>query len=281
MENKKQFSLITTLFNEEQSILNFLESYRNQSKYADEFIIVDGGSSDKTVSIIEAFSDSYPQLNITILIDKDNSKIGAIARGRNRAIHHTVYEYIAVTDAGVILGKEWFKEIIKPFEDEEVDVVSGWYEANIQNKFQQFYSDVYLPKLESLDLEKFLPSSRSIAFKKSCWLNVGKYPIKTLTAEDTLFDLNLKESGCKFHFSSKAIVYWNCPSSYMELLEKANYYAIGDGQHKLHLKAFLLRNILLLFPLNLLFSKQKRKHFRVIYGTMFAYQKGYVKGFFA
>ena len=43
--------------------------------------------------------------------------------------------------------------------------------------------------------ETFLPSGRSIAFKKSAWKEVGGYPENLYTGEDTLFDLKLKEKG--------------------------------------------------------------------------------------
>jgi len=272
-------SLITTLYNEADNILIFLESYQNQTKYADEFIIVDGGSSDETIKIIKEYANTNDKLNIKIIVDSSCSKkhtTGPIAKGRNVAIENSKYDYIAVTDAGCILDKHWFEEIVKPFEDENVDVVSGWYEANITNEFQKIYSDIYMRKLQKLNLDTFLPSSRSLAFKKSCWKRVGGYPTDSMTAEDTVFDLRLKKNNCTFIFSSKAVVYWNCPKNYKEAFQKADYYAFGDGTHKLFFKKFLYRNILLLFPFNIILSKIRRKQFRLTYGIMLRYQIGYL-----
>jgi len=274
-------SLITTLYNESNNALRFLESYKNQTKYADEFIIVDGGSTDGTVEIIQNFIDKNQNLNIKLIVDKTCSKkytAGPIAKGRNVAIKNAKYDYIAVTDAGCVLDKNWFEEIVKPFEDNHVDVVSGWYEANITNEFQKIYAEIYMPKLENLQIAKFLPSSRSIAFKKECWEKVGRYPEQTLTAEDTLFDLNLKKAKCKFYFTQKAIVYWNCPRNYEEACQKAKYYALGDGQNKLYFHKFLIRNVFLIFPINILLSKQRRKNFKLSYGVLLLYQIGYVEG---
>lgn len=281
MGNVKNYSLITTLYNEADNISFFLESYKNQTKHADEFIIVDGGSTDGTVEKIKRFVEKNQNLNIRLIIDETCSKkyiAGPIAKGRNVAIEHAKYDYIVVTDAGCILDKYWFEEIIKPFEDESVDVVSGWYEANITNEFQKVYADIFMPKLTELDKNDFLPSSRSIAFKKNCWKKAGGYPTDSLTAEDTKFDLELKKAGCNFVFNEKSVVYWNCPKTYREAIDKAFYYAFGDGQKKLFFKKFLMRNILLLIPLNILLDKRKRKHFKLAYNTMRYYQFGYLKG---
>jgi len=284
MENVKKISLITTLFNEADNINRFLKSYKNQTKHADEFIIVDGGSTDGTIKIIEKFSDENLNLKINLIVDKTCSKkfvAGPIAKGRNVAIEYSKYDYIAATDAGCLLDNKWFEEIVRPFKDNNIDVVSGWYEAFIENNFQMIYADIYLPKLNNINLETFLPSSRSIAFKKSCWDRVSGYPENSLTAEDTKFDLDMKKIECEFIFAPKAVVYWDCPRSYEEAIDKASYYAHGDGKFRLHLKKFILRNIFLFFPLNILFSKNRRKNFKLSYGVMLSYQLGYIKGLFS
>lgn len=276
-----EYTLITTLYNEAENILNFLESYKNQTKYANEFIIVDGGSNDNTASLIENFSSKNIELNIRLIIDKTCSKkyiTGPIAKGRNVAIENAKYDYIAVTDAGCILDENWFEEIVKPFEDENVDVVAGWYEANITNNFQQKFSDILMPKLETINRDAFLPSSRSLAFKKSCWKKVGGYPTLTYTAEDTKFDLDLKDSGCKFYFTDKAFVYWDVPFDMKEARDKLFNYGYGDGQLKLMLGNKLFKTLFIFFPIHILLSKQKRQHPLLAY-ILFLYNRlGFLKG---
>lgn len=100
--------------------------------------------------------------------------------------------------------------------DESVDVVSGWYEADAKNDFERCIAEMTFPRLSEAqkNQDDFLPSSRSVAFKKAAWQNAGGYPEGlTLTAEDTLFDINLKKAGCKFVFAPKAVVYWKVRSN--------------------------------------------------------------------
>jgi glycosyltransferase involved in cell wall biosynthesis len=277
-----KFSLITTLYNEGDNILNFLDSYKNQTKYADEFIIVDGGSIDGTIDIINNYANKYKDLNLRLIVDKTCSKkhiAGPVAKGRNVAIENSNFDYIAVTDAGCILDKNWFEEIVKPFEDNSVDVVAGWYEANITNNFQKEYANIAMPKLETVDRKNFLPSSRSIAFKKSCWKKVRMYPTMTYTAEDTLFDVKLKTEGFKFYFAEKAFVYWDCPFDLEDAKKKHFSYGYGDGQLRLFKKEFIIGLIKLILPIQIFKNMPYLDKMFMKYILLYSNHKGYLKGY--
>lgn len=280
----KKFSLISTIYNEGNNIISFLESYKKQTKKADEYIIVDGGSTDNTVALITKFIEDNPELNIKLIVDKSCSKKftkGPIAKGRNIAIENSNYEYIIGTDAGCILPPNWLEEIIKPLEDDSVDVVSGWCEGIKDNEFQKFFATYCMPTIENVNRKEYLPSSRNIAFKKSCWEKVGKYPEKTYTAEDTMYDFKLKEAGFKFVFNENAVVYWDLPQNINEAYKKLHDYGYGDGQYMIAKERYFLRFLCLILPIKfykLLFSNPKNFVFKYI--CIFANVKGYVSGLF-
>ena len=48
-----KISFISTVYNEEKTIIKFINSLLTQSKLPNEIIIVDGGSTDKTTMIIK------------------------------------------------------------------------------------------------------------------------------------------------------------------------------------------------------------------------------------
>lgn len=281
----KSVSLITTVYNEAENIERFLESYREQSIYADEFVIVDGGSNDGTAAIINKFSNMFPACKIHLVIDTTCSKKytdGPIAKGRNVGISLAKSEIIAVTDAGCVLDKNWLKEIVTPFADETVDVVSGWYEPLIENVFQAKYAEIMLSKLPIID-DEFLPSSRSIAFYKTCWEVIGGYPTETFTAEDTMFDLRLKERGFQFYFNANAYVYWECPKNLKEAVKKEYLYSFGDGQWRIFGKWYSARVKELLFPVKFVVNRklQLKKNiilrFILIATKVIAYNQGLKK----
>jgi glycosyltransferase involved in cell wall biosynthesis len=274
-----KFSLVTTVYNEEESILNFINSLNNQTELADEFVIVDGGSSDNTIEILQ--KSLSEKLNFKIIIDPSCSKKhskGPIAKGRNVAISNTIHQNILVTDAGCVLDCNWIKNMKQSFIEDKADIVSGWYKANAKNDFQKSIASIFCPPIENIDIKKFLPSSRSLGFKKFLWEAVNGYPENSYTAEDTLFDLNIFALTDKIVFNEKAYVYWDVPKDNHELRTKLYQYGYGEGQQKIFLvKNFLRLALLIFFPLLLLLIVTGKKK-PIVFKFYFYQTKGFIKG---
>jgi len=219
-----KISLITTVLNEEKNIVEFIKSVKNQSILPDEVIITDGGSKDETVLTINKLIKEYKKLNIKLIIKKGNRSIG-----RNLAIKNAKYQLIAVTDVGCIPDKNWIKNIIEPFSDPGIDVVSGFYKPTYKNIFQRCLSTYTSTMPDKVDKESFLPSSRSVAFRKSAWKKVKGYPEYLDTCEDLIFDKKIKDNGFKFNFQKNAFVYWPQRKNIKEAYIQFFNYAKGDG----------------------------------------------------
>jgi len=242
---KNRVSLICTVRNEEETILDWLESLANQTRSPDEVIIVDGGSTDRTVELIREFMRNS-KLNIRLIIAPDAN----IAQGRNVAIKNSKYNIIASTDAGCKLHPQWLENLVKPFEkDPSVVVVSGVYLPWYENEFQEVAGYIIFPEVDKLDPQRFLPSSRSVAYKKEAWKRIGGYPECLYTAEDTLFDLKLKKLGMKFVLARNAIVYWKVRRNLKEIFKQHYKYAKGDGEALICVKNPLLIYLSLLLIL--------------------------------
>ena len=276
-----KFSLITTVYNEAESITNFIDSLNHQRVFPDEFIIVDGGSSDNTVQILQ--KQLSKKIKFKIIIDETCNKKyskGPIAKGRNIAISNTIYSNILVTDAGCILDENWVNEMKLSFVDKKADIVSGWYKANITNEFQGKIADIFCPPIENINKNNFLPSSRSLGFKKSLWKDVKGYPENSYTAEDTLFDIKIFKLTDNIVFNEKAFVYWEVPRDNKELITKLYQYGYGEGQQKIYVFKNILRMLLLLFfPVLLLLVISGKKKMNVF--KFYYYQsKGFIRGVF-
>lgn len=231
-----KISLVTTLFNEAFSVDAFLGSFKNFSLLPDEIIIVDGGSTDGTIEKINKFiAKRGVPCKIKLIVDEScnlkRSK-SPIAKGRNIAIENAENEIIAVTDAGCIIDKFWLEEITRPFREKpDTAIVSGWYEPAVKTLFQKCAAMTIFPKLKKIlkNPNNFLPSSRSVAFKKSAWKKVGGYPETYYTGEDTLFDIKLKKKFGNFHFAPKAIVYWQVRDNLKDYIKLSHRYGLGSG----------------------------------------------------
>lgn len=249
---KAKISLICTVKNEKETILDLLESLEGQSRLPDEVVIVDGGSTDRTVELIKEFM-KRSKLNIRLIVAPGAN----IAQGRNIAIENSTYDVIVSTDAGCRLHPRWLENIVRPFEeDPSVDVVSGVYLPWHENEFQEVAGYIIFPEVDRHDPQKFLPSSRSVAFKKEAWRRVGGYPKYLYTAEDTLFDLKLKRLGMKFVLARNAIVYWRVRKNLREIFKQHFNYAKGDGEAFIRVRRYLLvySSLLLVLVLAALFG---------------------------
>lgn len=220
-----RLSLVITILNEEQTIDKLLDALAKQTKKPDEIIFVDGGSIDKTLYLIKQWAKA--KKNVLIF-----AKLGlTIAQGRNLGIKKASGDIIVHTDAGCIPHINWFEEITQPFDDSKVDVVSGFYKMTGDSFFQKCLASYLGVSLETVNPDTFLPSTRSMAFRKIIWRKVGGFSEKLERAgEDTLFNYSAKKLGATFYFQKKALVDWEIPRSFWNAVKKFYTYAKGDGQ---------------------------------------------------
>lgn len=219
MEHMK-ISVCLTVLNEQLSIKELLNSLLTQTLKPNEIIVIDGGSSDKTVKIVKKYK------SVRVIVKKNVSR----SVGRNIAIQLSKNKYIAMTDAGCIPHKDWLLQISKSFKDKNTDVVAGSYRMIFDNSLQKSMS-VYLGTDPKNINQDFIPSARSMAFTKDIWKKVGGFSEKmNNTAEDTLFNYNLQLVNAKFVVNKKAIVDWYMPNTIFEFALKIYSYAKGDVQ---------------------------------------------------
>lgn len=221
-----KISFITTVLNEEKTINVFLDSLSKQTQKPQEVIIADAGSSDQTIKKIKSFQVSNPTIMIRIIVVKGANRAG----GRNEAIKNGSGDIIVCSDAGCILDKNWLKNIIEPFSNPKIDVVAGYYKPITKNIFQECLATYTCVMPDRVDLKNFLPSSRSIAFKKSVWQKIGGYTEYLDTCEDLVFAKKLKDAGYKFKTRLDAIVYWPQRKNLKEAALQFYRYAEGDGK---------------------------------------------------
>lgn len=235
-----RISLICTVFNEGDSLAPFLESLTRQSRLPDEFVIVDGGSKDTTVHQLEDFAKTaaFP---VRIHVSPGAN----IAAGRNEAIDQARHPIIAVTDAGCVLATTWLETLLAPLEaDRQVMIAAGWYEPPVDLPFwQDIIAAATHTHRKIVNPATFLPSSRSIAFRKNAWEAVGGYPEwLTKTAEDTLFDLSLRARGFRQVFVEEAVVYWYPRPDLASLWKQYASYGYGDAEAGLERQLFRVKS---------------------------------------
>jgi glycosyltransferase involved in cell wall biosynthesis len=227
-------SVIATVLNEGEHLRSLLDSLIYQSRLADEVVICDGGSTDNTLELLESYRAWLP----LVVVQRPGCNI---SQGRNRAIGAAAGPIIAATDAGVVLAPNWLEVLVRPIEEGETAVVSGWFEPDPYTDFEVVLGATVLPNLQDINPEKFLPSSRSVAFTKQAWREADGYPEWLDYSEDLIFDLALRDRYGSFPFESKAVVFYRPRKNLRAFARQYYLYARGDGKANLWPKRHAVR----------------------------------------
>lgn len=184
------FSIITTVLNNEKFILQCLKSVKEQKikkKYI-EHIIVDGGSSDKTISIIRKFKK---EANYIKLFIKNNS---SIYQGMNYGIKKSKNKIIGILNSDDFFkNKNVLKDIKKTFnKSSSFDAV--YSNVNIVNRLNvkkkiRFFKSRTLKYTDFLKCEH--PAHTSLFVKKKIFDKYGFYNEKLKIASDFEFMLRV------------------------------------------------------------------------------------------
>lgn len=221
-----KIGIIATSLNEESSAASFLASILKQTRKPDEVIIVDGGSTDKTLSEIEGFRKKFTEKKIRFEVRK---LFGNISECRNLAVKESNSEVIAVSDFGCILEKKWLERIAHPIEERGADVVAGYYKGLGRSAFEKCLTPFVLVMPDRVG-KNFLPASRSMAIKKEFYLKMGGFSEELNYGEDYDFAKKLKKAGARIYIEKKAVVGWIPRKNPVSAFKMFNRYAFGDAK---------------------------------------------------
>jgi cellulose synthase/poly-beta-1,6-N-acetylglucosamine synthase-like glycosyltransferase len=234
VKQQARVSLIATVRNERDSIASWLDGVGQQSRLPDELIVVDGGSTDGTWELLEAWS--YP---CTVVLRQAHG--ATISAGRNLAFSLATGSIIAITDAGTIADREWLSRLVGVFSDPDLDVASGFFVPHSRSIWERSLAAATLPDVREIRPSSFLPSSRSVALRTE-WVRHGfVYPEWLDYCEDLIWDLQLQRAGARFEFVPEAVVRFEVRPGPRAFAKQYFRYARGDGKAGLFGKRHLIR----------------------------------------
>ena len=247
-------SLIIPVKDEEDSISMLLESIKGQTYQPDEIVITNAGSKDRTVEIIESYIKKGMPIKI---ISVEHAYPG---KARTIAIEAARNELIAMTDAGVVLDRNWLKELVRPvIEQNNVNVVYGHYEPILDSFFKKCLAIAFIAAPRNIDGKRIRAHFvASMLVKKKVWSSVGGFP-DLRAAEDRIFMERIEKAKFCIAYSPDAKVFWSIPSDFKAVFKRFSLYSMHDiiaGRmqewHYPVIAMYLLGGII--FLLGLLFS---------------------------
>ncbi len=229
-------TVVITTLNEGGTIARLWQGLLGQTRPPDEIILVDGGSTDNTVIVTQTFADRLP---LRVLVRPGCN----ISQGRNIGIAAATHDLIATTDGGCWPAPDWLEQLLAPLlADKQVGLVSGRVIPSAQDHLSACIGQCSLAFQMSIGGETFLPTARTLAFRRSVWAQVGSFLEMMAFGEDAKFVVDAAAIKA-MRVANQAIIYWEPRQTYIQVLRQFYQYADGLGRaglsRQFHLKTAL------------------------------------------
>jgi len=186
-------SIIVPAYNEEKLISSCISSLEKQdfNKENYEIIVVDNGSTDNTVKVVENF-------NVKLIYEPKKGISSAIRRG----IFEAKGEIITITNADTVVFTDWISNIYKTFKSNpDIVVVSGRVIFNPKN-FLSCVGELFMNYVGGIILKDIM--GPNFAIRKDIYYKIGGLREDiNFNCETELF-LRVKKEG-------EAVFLWNNP----------------------------------------------------------------------
>jgi len=188
-----RISLIIPCLNSEQFISACLNSIVSQAEWLYEAIVVDGGSSDSTLRIVNSFIDSSDK--IKLLYGPDRGQVDAM----NKGMAACTGDVITFVNSDDWLYEGCLKTVVNEFErDPNLDILFGGLTCYQHGTFSIATS---MPSIEFLiDYRSFRWPLNPVAYfcRRSIYKNFGSFPDSITVAMDYNFLLSVLISRPQF-----------------------------------------------------------------------------------
>lgn len=242
-------SILIPAYNEEICIEKTLNSCLFQTYPNFEIIVINDGSVDKTLEVVDSFikkQDYYIQnkkINFVVIDKPNQGKAVALNSGKDKANG----DFLVTIDADSHLSSHAVEKIMNYFTSEDIGAVAGNVVA--------IYKDSILGYLQKIEYEMgiyFIRASQSFfgnvlvtpgalsAYRKSA---IKNFEEGTLT-EDFDSSVRILEKGYKIIMAPDAVCYTQVPLGVSDLIKQRIRWQEGSlevfSKHSFHRKSFLV-----------------------------------------
>jgi glycosyltransferase involved in cell wall biosynthesis len=232
-------SIITVVYNGEKTIKYTLDSVCNQSVLPEEYIIVDGLSSDSTLIIVRAYMEKYPF--IKLISEKDDGIYDAMNKGIQLAKGKLI---------GIINSDDWYEtNALEKMSEAFATNGSGVYYGILRYILNE--KEFYLERANSEFLAQKMIPHPSTFVSADIYRDYGLFNLKYKISSDLELFIRYSINKVKFYHLDNIIANYriggasSTPKAGMEsILIRKKYGLITDRQYyfqflKLKAKSFI------------------------------------------
>jgi glycosyltransferase involved in cell wall biosynthesis len=225
-------SVVITVLDDREALADLLDALAAQTRPPDEIVVVDGGSTDGTLSLLEQ------REGVTVL----HAPGANISAGRNVGVRGAAYDAIACTDAGCRPVPGWLAALAGALD--EVAFAAGVYRVDARTGFERCLALALYPdpdefddagRLVALSHRLFgrafaarLATGRSMAFSRAAWEAAGGFPEDLYAGEDVAFSSAVVDGGTPARLVPAAEVRWRPRPTWAANAAMYRTYARGD-----------------------------------------------------
>ncbi len=171
-------SIITITYNSEPTLKDTIESVINQTYKNIEYILIDGGSTDETLSIIKSYGNKIS----TLISEKDNGLYDALNKGISLATGDVI---------GILHSDDFYtnnhviQHIVSSFSNSPVDAVYAdlYYvdKMNTNQIHRKWKAGIYK---EGMFLNGWMPPHPTFFVKRTIYETCGNFNLNLTSASD-------------------------------------------------------------------------------------------------
>ena len=240
LTEKKEVTIIMSLYNEESVIAEKLDSILNSDYPLDKIKIIIGSdnSNDNTNEIVEAYAKKHQNIDFTAFTERQG-KSNVI----NSMIDKSTSEILILSDANVFFDKNTISELVKPFSDPKVGLVdshmknTGLKKEGISIQEKSYISrEVYIKHREGILWGTMMgPFGGCFAMRRELYSPVPK----TFLVDDFYLCMKVLEKGYKAINNLDAVVYEDVSNNLSDEFRRKVRIATGNFQNLKEFKHFL------------------------------------------
>lgn len=232
MRKNRTIGILIPAHNEEKIITRTIHSCLTQTRPADQIVVVNDGSTDRTQEILEQFGDKITVVRVP-------RATGNKSRAQAIGIQALTTDIFIATDGDTLLHPDFVLEIEKSFQDPAVHAVAGYVQSlryNVLTALREIEyvvaQDLFKLAQSRINYVLIVPGCAGAYYTHLFRNGTLTFEHDTLT-EDLDITYKLHQQHCVIAYNQNALVYTQDPPSLHSYINQMRRWYAGGWQNLL------------------------------------------------